>query len=175
MGIHFSHVLPCVLVCLLAFFVYVLPKRALLGLLCGPWLPPHHSSHDLFLFQDASLHFLPSSLWPLLPLLVVEFVLPVFRLISGVFRIFESYLVVFMGQREPRVLLLHHHLSIPFITLLRFASFSPSIGWPCWPNTLCYSLLGFLPPASTCPGIPHIVPASFIIGMKLSRASVGEK
>lgn len=41
---------------------------------------------------------------------VLEFVLPVFRSISGVFRMIWYYLVVFMRQGEPRVLLLRHHL-----------------------------------------------------------------
>lgn len=44
---------------------------------------------------------------PALPL-VVLFVLSVFRLISGVW--FGSYIVVFMGQDKPKVLLLHHLL-----------------------------------------------------------------
>ena len=46
-----------------------------------PGLSPLHSIRDLFLPQTMSPHFLPSSMWPILSL-VVEFVLSVLRLIS---------------------------------------------------------------------------------------------
>jgi len=42
--------------------------------------------------------------------LIVGFILPFFRSISGVFRMIDSYLVVFMGQGRSRVLLLHGYL-----------------------------------------------------------------
>lgn len=76
-------------------------------------LPSYFGSHDQFLSQTTSLHFLPSLTWSLLyPLLWSLFCQSLGRFL-GYLGWLDSYLVVFMGQGVPRVILPHCHLHLP--------------------------------------------------------------
>lgn len=91
-GIHFPSVLPCVLVCLSPCSATVAPS---------PLRWPRSVSLPNCVSTLSTFFSVASSLG-----LVVEFVLPVLRSIVGCIGWFDSYVVVFVGQGEPKALLL---------------------------------------------------------------------
>lgn len=93
------------------------------GPLCDPlsWLslwpqvPPLCCTHDLFLPQTISSHFLPYLMWLLTSLYLWSLFCQSSGWFGGYLEWFDSYSVVLKGWDEPKVLLVCCHLLLAFV------------------------------------------------------------